>query len=652
MANYSASARKAVQTGIELAIPDEMSTAQWAETYRFVDRGSRKGKWSNETVPFLTEIMAAADDPAVREIVFQKSSQVGGSEVINNIIGKSIHLSPTEIGYVAEKEDKATAWTQESFDAMVRATPVLHRLVRQEPEFNNQKFKGFAGGGLYILWATSPAELSSRPLQIIAFDEKAAYKPTKEGDPVKLGQARQKTYDGEELTIFNSTPRRCDCVNDTDDCGDITHDYKRGDQREYYVPCPHCEEFQTLKFGGKDCSYGLKWDEETPETPWYLCEHCGAMIEEFDREEMLSKGYWRASHAFNGIASFKINQLYSPFVSWGRMVVDFLEAVKNTAKLEVFTNTVLGDVWKPIEKLEYEQLAWNLEPYPAQVPDGVLVLTAGVDIQKDRIECEVVGWGRDNESWSIDYRVFEGQTGFDVIADDLDDDADADLEPLTSVWQDLADYLAGSFNGTGPQTFRVQCVAIDSGYLSTRVYQFCKKYERRRWFAIKGGSDPFRPLLAKPTKTTRGPIVRLFTIGVNAAKDEVFAALKVEKHGPGYCHFPDAQPYNEEAHMKQLASEKMVTHVRGGRSYRVYEKVGPNVRNEALDVRCYAVAARAILNPNYEAIARRRLQHVEVADAPPVDDQPPTDPTPTKPTGSVVPFRQRRKVKSMNDPFS
>jgi phage terminase large subunit GpA-like protein len=180
-----------------------MSTPMWAETYRFVDRGSRKGKWSNETVPLLTEIMSAADDPAVRVIVFQKSSQVGGSEIINNIIGKHIHLSPTEIGYVAEKEDKATAWTQESFDAMVRATPVLHRLVRHEPEFNNQKFKGFAGGGLYILWATSPAELSSRPLQIIAFDEKAAYKPTKEGDPVKLGQARQKTYDGEELTIFN-----------------------------------------------------------------------------------------------------------------------------------------------------------------------------------------------------------------------------------------------------------------------------------------------------------------------------------------------------------------------------------------------------------------------------------------------------------------
>jgi phage terminase large subunit GpA-like protein len=581
--------------------------------------------------------MAAADDPAVREIVFQKSSQVGGSEVINNIIGKRIHLAPTQIGYVAEKEDKATAWTQESFDSMVRATPELYRLVRKEPEFNNQKFKGFAGGGLYILWATSPAELSSRPLQVIAFDEKAAYKPTKEGDSVKLGQARQKTYDGEELVIFNSTPRRCDC-NGSETCGDITHDYARGDQREFYVACPHCDEFQTLKFGGKDCAFGLKWDPETPETPWYLCEYCHAVIEEFDREDMLAKGYWRASQPFNGVASFRINQLYSPFVSWGRMVVDFLEAVKSVPKLEVFTNTVLGDVWKPIEQIEYEQLAFNVESYPADVPPGVLVLTAGVDVQKDRIECEVVGWGKNDESWSIDYRVFQGETGLDVGTSD--DDIEDDGEPLSSVWDDLADYLAGSFAG---DTFRVQCVCIDSGYLTTRVYKFCKQYSRRRYFAIKGMSDPFKPLVSKPTMSGRNPKVRLFPIGTNAAKDEVFAALKTERPGPSYCHFPDRQPYTEDAHMKQLCSERMVTHVRGGRPYRVYEKVGPNVRNEALDVRVYATAARAILNPNYEAIAKRRLQHVEAADADIAQDvasnEVENNATPPSPAGKVVPFR-------------
>jgi phage terminase large subunit GpA-like protein len=209
---------------------------------------------------------------------------------------------------------------------------------------------------------------------------------------------------------------------------------------------------------------------------------------------MLAKGYWRASQPFNGIASFQDKSALFAVRQWGSMVVDWLEACKSVPKLEVFTNTVLGDVWKPVEQIQYEQLAWLLESYPVQVPDGVIVLTAGVDIQKDRIEVEVVGWGFNNESWSIDYRVFEGQTGVDISTDFEDD---PDLEPLSGVWEELAEYLSSSFAGSGTQTFRIQCVAIDSGYLTTRVYKFCKRYAARRWFAVKGMSDPFKPLAVK-----------------------------------------------------------------------------------------------------------------------------------------------------------
>lgn len=651
--SYSSTARKAVQAGIELAIPHEMSTPEWAETYRVVDRGARKGRWSNETVPFLTEIMAASDDPLVREIVFMKSSQVGGSEVINNIFGKRIHQNPTEMIYCAENEDKVRGWMQESFDTMVYATPELRRLISDQAEDNNQKVKRYAGGALFAAWASSPAPLSSRPAQILCFDEKAAYKPTREGDAVKLGQARQKTYDGEELTVFISTPRRCDCSTEGETCGDISHDYDRGDRREYYVPCPHCEEFQTLKFGGPDASFGLKWDPDAPESPWYLCEHCAAMIEEFDREDMLSKGYWRASAPFNGVASFRINQIYSPFVSWGRMVVDFLEAKSSIAKLEVYTNTVLGETWKPVEQIEWENFAWNLDVYPQAVPAGVLILTAAVDVQKDRIECEVVGWGKDHESWAIDYKVFYGSPG--VEESEALDEFEAEIvgeneEGLTHVWQDLETFLTGSFIGEGGRVFRIQCAAIDSGYLARIVYKFCRKHRRKRWFAIKGASGPFAPVISKPSMQGQNPKVQMFSIGTNAAKDEVFAALKVIKPGPGYCHFPNKEPYTDEAHMKMLASERMVTHTRGGQTYRVYEKVGPNVRNEGLDLRVYNIAARTILNPNYDLIAKRRLQHTEPVERPenPENPEPPTVP----PGPNVVPFRQRRQVKSLNDPFS
>ncbi len=651
---YSSTALKAVRTGIELAIPHEMSTPEWAETYRFVDRGARKGKWSNETNPALTEPMAAADDPLVREIVILKPVQWGGSEIGNNIIGKRIHQAPTEIIWCAEKEDKATAWTQESFDAMVRVTPELQMLVSDKSSENNQTYKKYPGGGLYIVWATSPAELSSRPAQIIVFDEKAAYKPTKEGDPVSILKERQTTYEGEELTVIISTPRRCDCAMPGDSCGDVTHDYERGDQREFYVPCPHCDELQTLKFGGKDTTYGLKWDKDFPESPYYICEFCQAMIEEFDRDDMLLKGRWIAGAEFNGTASFKINQLYSPFVSWGKIVSKFYEAQGNATKLEAFTNLILAEAWKPIEQIEYEELSWNVEPYPVAVPAGVLVLTAGVDVQKDRLEVEVVGWGKDHESWSIAYKVFFGSPGIEVTIDD--DSEDTDAEPLSSVWDDLATFLMSSFVGAGGQMFRIQCVGIDSGYLSTVVYKFCKKYARKRWFAVKGMSDPFRPLLSKPSLSGRNPKVHLFPIGTNAAKDEIFAALKVMQPGPGYCHFPNVQPYSEEAHMKQLASERMVTKTRGGRTFRVYEKVGANVRNEALDVRVYALAARNILNPNYEAIAKRRLQHGEAADResePPASagghNDDPLPPPPAKP--NVVPFNRGGSL-TKNNPFS
>lgn len=640
----TSTARKALRTAIELAIPHEMTTPEWAETYRVVDRGARKGRWSNATVPFLTEIMAASDDPLVRKIVFQKSSQVGGSEVINNIIGKRIHQNPTEIIYCAEKEDKATAWTQESFDSMVRVTPELRRLISNRPEENNQKYKAFPGGGLHIVWATSPAELSSRPVQLIFFDEKAGYKPTKEGDAVKLGEARTKTYDGEELIVMISTPRRCTCVLDGESCGDIVHDYELGDQREYYVPCPHCSELQTLKFGGKETSYGLKWDPETPELPYYICEHCLCIIEEFDREEMLQNGRWVAGAEFNGIASFRINQLYSPFVSWGRMVTDFLEAKSSMAKLEVYTNTVLGETWKPIQSIEYEDLTWNLEAYPAAVPEGVLVLTAGVDVQKDRIECEVVGWGRDHESWAIEHKVFYGSPGIELT----EGEPDPDDEAIPSVWDDLEAFLTGSFIGASGRVFRVQCVAVDSGYLARVVYKVCHRNRQRRWYAVKGMGDPFKPLISKPTLQGRNPKVQMFPVGTNAAKDEIFASLRVIKPGPGYCHFPDRQPYTEEEHMKQLASERMVTHTRGGRTYRVYEKVGPNVRNEALDLRVYNIAARTILNPRYDLIAKRRLQHGEAADRVSSEQEAASserpEPPETRPPANVVPFKKRVKT--------
>lgn len=617
--------KHAFQEGLRLAIPDGNETvSRWAETYRVVDRGARPGRWSNATVPFLTEIMDVVTDPDVREVVFMKSSQVGGSEVLNNIAGYYIHIDPTQIMYVGEIEDKAKSWTMESFDTMVAATDVLRRCIKTADEDNNQRIKRFSGGQLTIIWATSPAGASSRPVQIILFDECDAYKPTNEGDIIKLAEARTKTYSGSEKIIKISSPR-------LSETSEIEKSYLKGDRREFFVPCPSCDEFQTLKWSN------VHWDDGDPSTAFMVCEACGIQIDDDDKFDMLAAGVWRASMPFNGTASFKINQLYSPFVPWERMVIDFLEAKRFKSTLQVWTNTALGESWKPEERIDYADLTLNREDYPHTVPPGVLCLTAGIDVQLDRIECEIVGWGRDHESWSIGYHVLNGNTAG------------------AEVWDDLSDLLSSEFEGEG-RIFRVNLALIDSGYQTTQVYRFTHANAGRKWFACKGSSDPFKPLTSKHVWAGKNPKVRLYTVGTNAAKDEIFSFLQLAECGPGFCHFPDRPEY-DESYLKQLCSEKKTTRARIGQTYRTYEKVSPNVRNEALDLRVYATAARAILNPNYEAIARRRLVHAEAADRPsePIaasETNPEMDPPPPPAPqgGKVVPFRGGSLTK--NNPFA
>lgn len=562
------------ERGLRASIPDgALSVSKWAETYRYVQRSARPGPWSNAVVPFLTEIMDVVTDPSVRKVVYQKSSQVAGSELLVNVIGYYIHIDPTYILYVAEKEDKARAWTNESFDTTVQNTEVLRNLVKWDAQDNNQRIKRFPGGQLTIGWATSPAELSSRPVRVICFDEVDGYVVTREGDAVRIGEARTKTFTGTEKILLVSSPR--DAATSV-----IEREYLNGDRREYFVPCPHCAEYQTLKWSN------VRWDDE-PADAYYVCDVCGAVIEHDEKESMLAAGRWIAGAKFKGTASFRISELYSPFTSWGAMAVDFLEAKRSPDTLRVFVNTRLGETWKEEERLEYADLQLSREDYRDEVPAGVLFLTAGVDVQGDRLEVFLAGWGRDLECWAIDYRVIEGSPA------------------MPGVWDDLADYLSEVRSGGGTE-FRVAAACIDSGGHHTQeVYRFAHRYKGRRWFAVKGASVPGKPVVSKPSLVGSNPKVRLYTVGTDTAKDTIFAYLRNGEPGtPGYVHFP-ADDRFDDAYLRGLCSEKKVTRFRMGQKYQVWEKVSVSARNEPLDTFCYALAAVQILRPNFDKLAKR-----------------------------------------------
>jgi phage terminase large subunit GpA-like protein len=573
----STALKKAFNDGLQAAIPDGgLTISKWAEKYRHVERSARPGKWSNDIVPFLTEIMDVITEPDIREVVFMKSSQVGGSELAVNTIGYFIHIDPTYIMYLGEQEDKAKAWTQESFDTTVSGTEVLSNLVKEDPSDNNQRIKRFPGGQLTIAWASSPAQLSSRPVQILICDEIDAYIVTREGNAIKLAEARQKTFSGSEKRVKISSPR---------DAGTsvIEPSYLAGDQREYYLPCPHCNEFQTLKWEH------VIWPDGKPEEASYQCEVCELFIDHEEKADMLSKGRWIAGAETRSIASFKINELYSPFTTWADMAVDFLSAKKHRDTLKVFVNTRLGETWKDEETIEYGDLQLNKDDYIHPVPDGVLILTAGVDVQRDRLEYEIVGWGVGRENWSIDIGVLYGSPS------------------LTDVWDDLAELLIQKFDGAD-RAFRIRSVCIDSGGENTEdVYKFCAKFKGRNWFPVKGLSTPGNPIASKGSKVGRPP-VRLWTIGTDTAKDEVFDFLRIGDEGPGYCHFPNDDDRYGEEFLKQLCSEKKMSRFKMGREYHIYEKIKQGIRNEALDCRVYATAARAIILPKFDQWADREAK--------------------------------------------
>lgn len=528
-------------------------------------------------------MMDAVNEPGVSEVVYMTSSQIGKTEILNNVIGYFTHQDPSPMLLIQPTLDMAETWSKDRLAPMIRDTDVLTELFgdpRSRDSNNTLLHKKFPGGHITMAGANSPSSLASRPIRIVLLDEEDRYPHSAgtEGDPGSLAQKRTTTF-WNKLLVTASTPT-------IEDESKIESRYQQSDQRKFYVPCPECDAFQVLSW------QQIKFEKGKPETTHYECEHCQAKLQESDKMWMLSHGEWRTEAAFNGIIGFHISELYSPWVKWLEMVDNFIKAKRLPETLKVWVNTSLGETWKDkTEGVDPSGLLGRKENWGRVAPEGVIVITAGVDVQDDRLEAEVIGWGVGQESWSLQYHVLHG-------------------DPAQSkVWEDLDNVLTQTVNTCDGRTLPVACACVDSGgHQTQRVYEYCKNREYNRIYAIKGASQIGKPLVSKFSKNNKLR-VKLFTIGTDTAKQMIYSRLKIHQPGAGYCHFPADYP---EEYFKQLTAERIQTRFVNGHPSRIWV-MPKGRRNEALDCRVYGMAALHILNPNLDRLARdqerERLRH-------------------------------------------
>lgn len=567
--------------------PEPLSLSEWANKYAVLSKETSAQTGRFRSFAYQDGMMDAITDPAVTQVSVMKSARVGYTKILDHVVGYYLAHDPSPILIVQPRVEDAEDYSKTEIAPMLRDTPVLAEICGDpKAKDSNQTIlkKTFANGAnLTLVGANSPGGFRRITCRIILFDEVDGYPSGGagvEGDQIALGIKRSETFWNRKIAL-GSTPT----VKGT---SRIEKAYEESDQRRYYVPCPHCGEFQVLEWGGPETPYGIKWDKDEngegiPESAYYVCRHNGCVIHHNEKSGMVKHGEWRATKPFKGHAGFHIWAGYSlfPNAAWKYLVAEWLRVKNDPLMRQTFINLVLGEPYEDRgeKALSEKRLLERCEVYAAEVPDGVAVLTAGIDTQDGRFEIEVTGWGRNEESWSI---------AFDVIEGDLETN-----EP----WQRLDAYLKQVWRRADGRGFTIMAACMDSGgHHTQKVYEFAKERLGRRIWAIKGESarggkrSPVWPT-KKPTSKSKASFKPII-IGVNAAKDTIRGRLHIDPPAPGepaasYMHFPADRDLN---YFSQLLAERSVLKVSGGQRYRVWEQL-PGRANEALDCRVYSYAA-------------------------------------------------------------
>lgn len=561
--------------------PPELTLSQWADTYRMLsaENSATPGPWHTENAPYQREIMDAIGDPHVRKVVIMSAAQIGKTAMLMNMLGYYMHYYPAPVLVIQPTLDMAQTFSKDFLAPMLRDTPVLRDLVDTKSRYSGNTIlkKNFPGGHVTIIGANSAAGLAMRPIKVLLADEVDRYLVSAgtEGDPLLLAEKRQTTF-WDKKTVIVSTPT-------IKGHSRIETEYLKSTQEEWTVPCPGCGHYQPLRWRG------IKFDKNDLTKPiLYECERCGEVFGEYEWKRQGQHGRFHAQNPGAEARGFHLNTLASNFCGWHDVVEKHQLATEmqrqgDPEKLKTWVNTELGETWEePGTRVDAMELFNRREIYDAEVPEDVMVLTAGVDVQKDRFEIEVVGWGEGKESWGIRYQKIFG----DVLKE--------------QVWEDLDLFLQSPFYKKDGTALYIYCTCIDSGYQSNAVCSFAKERTYRRVFAVKGKGGPNIPYIPKETRSNREG-APLFSIGTDAGKTLLFQRLQVKDKGPNYCHFPlNEEAGYGEAYFQGLTAEQQVTHWRKGVLVSAWVPRDGNEfkRNEPLDLRDYAQAAMEILGPN------------------------------------------------------
>lgn len=577
--------------------PEDIKVSEWSDKHRILSGNAEPGPWRTSRTPYLKEPMDAFCDYKIHRIVTVAPSQVGKSEIELNILGYIIDNSPATTMFLQPTVDNAKKFSKLRIASLINDCKTIKKKVhsaKSRDSGNTILQKSFPGGTLILIGTNAPGDLASTPAKYVIGDERDRHAKSagSEGDPWELVAARQTTFrDYKSVEVSSPT---------TKGASNIVDSFEEGTQEYWCHQCPECGEWHNITF--TDIRFEYEEREAKKGKKQYsisfvgwACSSCGCITPEKKMRKQPQKWIANNPEAYkDGIRSFWINGFVHPWRSWTDIVKKFLSVRHDPEKLKVFKNTVLGELWEERNDIDDEDtMLARREVYEAELPDGVLVLTCGVDTQDDRLEFEVLGHGKFDETWGIKKGVIIGKP---------DNEA---------TWFQLDEIIDRVYKFKNERGLKVAITLVDSGgHYTQEVYKACYKRQSKRVFAIKGKGGDGIPFVCPPKKVAIKDNKRiacwLYSLGVDSGKASIMSSLKVQESGPKYCHFPSNEGSGYDFnYFNGLMSETLVLSKTKSSNRWTWEKIPGHQRNEPLDIRNYAKAGFKILDPDLDAVEKR-----------------------------------------------